>query len=143
MTRVFGVIFMNPTVIRVSALFLALISLVGLLSAWLATAVAMGFGDIFQIPLIICVALLSASPLLMNRAPRAQAWSISITALRWLGVVPFLLGLYFAMQGFVQIVVIEGKVVHGLWSGIALIVICISSLMWPELKFLAGRFRSA
>jgi len=132
---------MNQTLIRVSALCLALVSLFGLYLAWLATAVAMGFGDIFQIPLLVCVGLLSASPLVMNRAPRARAWSISITALRWLGVFPFLLGLYFAIQGFIQFVLIEGKVVHGLWSGIALSAVCLTSLLWPELKSLFRRFR--
>ena len=127
---------MSPTVIRVSALLLGLTSLAGLYLAWFAIAVAMGFGSVFQLPLLICVGLLSASPLLLTRAAHSRRWSTSLNILRWLGLAPFVVGLYFAVRGLIQFVFIEGRVVYGLWSGLVLIAVCITALLWPEIRYL-------
>jgi hypothetical protein len=129
---------MNPSVIRLSALLLGLFSLTGLYLAWLAIAVTMGFGGIFQIPLLICVALLAASPLLMARAPPARAWSLFLSVLRWFGLLPFIIGLHFLVPGIIDSAIVEGKTVYGGWSGLALTVLCLIALSWPEIRWALG-----
>jgi hypothetical protein len=129
---------MKIIAVRVTALTLAVVGLIGLYIGWLASAVAMGFAS-FLLPILVCVAILAASPLLLARMPASRPWSASLAALRWVGVVPFVIGLYFAVLAFIQFVLVEHEQVHGLWVTLVISILCICAILWPEVRWIWQR----
>ena len=124
---------MRVTAIRVSAFLLAMVSLAGLYLVWFSIAVTSDSG---QVPLVVCVALLSTSPLLLARAPYSRGWSAGLAVLRWLGLIPFVIVLFIGIPGLVQLV-LEGKSIHRHWGDLSLLVLCVAALLWPEIRCVA------